>query len=715
MEVGRDGGGQNLVSLWEVVPSRRLHRDQPHGGEPGAAGADRQLVVDQFAPAVGEDRQAVGKPCSVAIVRPRGVDVGAATGLRNLVFGEIKRNLSQNGRVEFKRPEEALAMLTEIAKFLLDHAPEVVDVVKEYGPNLVPLPTTEGFALAIVNFDGDDGNRIKDLVVDEILEFAVPNLKVLRFEKPIRVVRAHWFRWRAGSNPQEEIAAAHERARSYLAKSGATVLLWGQIFELAGKRAARFFWTTPQESFRSRELTSLEDFATPESFSRQSATVITTALFRTLADYLSPTGVQAPSSLPSWVSCAQGLIDSEFARHWVEPEQRNVLRIALADLLSRLGDQYLRIDFLEQAVRNCRELSAATSHDHNVWLLPYGRLTLGGALGSLGELTGNTELLEQAVTACRQATSSFGREREPEHWARAQHNLGIALGRLGEGIKQAARLEEAVQAFKSALEVRSHDRCPIDWAMTEQKLGTSYLALGALSNDDAALMSAVAAFGEALKVLSADVSPMEWARTNGNLGVALLSLGLQPGNQGNLSQAVGAFRSALRVWNRENTPLEWARNLQNLGIALEHLDACSPSLMNLSEAAQAFHAALKIEAWAVRHDTERLHKQALERLGERKREAIDLALALREKTALEKRELDLLALGGKWKVWETRVSEMLSEALNFFSQFDWNASSAQFLRNLLKRQVSWREMYPAIIYQLLERYDALVSSYSESR
>ena len=37
------------------------------------------------------------------------------------------------------------------------------------------------------------------------------------------------------------------------------------------------------------------------------------------------------------------------------------------------------------------------------------------------------------------------------------------------------------------------------------------------------------------------------------------------------------------------------------------------------------------------------------------------------------------------------------------------------LRNLLKRQVSWREMYPAIIYQLLERYDALVSSYSESR
>jgi len=86
----------------------------------------------------------------------------------------------------------------------------------------------------------------------------------------------------------------------------------------------------------------------------------------------------------------------------------------------------------------------------------------GLAATTVGEQTGDKVWLEQAVAAFQTALQERTRERVPLDWAKTQSGLGGALGTLGARESDPARLEQAVAAYRAVLQERTRERVPLD-------------------------------------------------------------------------------------------------------------------------------------------------------------------------------------------------------------------------------------------------------------
>jgi tetratricopeptide (TPR) repeat protein len=498
--------------------------------------------------------------------------------------------------------------------------------VSEYTKDMfaVPLPKATGnaFAIAVAQFEDDDGSVGKSLA----LALKISGVERLQIERRLRFVDA--------PNIDAAEAAAHETARVWLEKTGADLLLWGQTIpgeprgvrlimslrnaeqrrevRVAQRHLAFDFLEKNREPFEAAVQAQVLGFLAQFDSSRAVADELRRAIARletfvqsrapgpgraalvfALANARTTLGEQAGevSSLVEAVN-RYGELLKERTRESA-PQHWAMLHNSLGSALVSMGKRENQTAKLTDAVKAYRAALQEYAPDRVPLEWAMVQNNLGHALEILGKREGSTERLDEAIAAYRAALTKYTPETAPTEWGMVQNNLGNCLVALGEQGTETGRLKEAIDVFRGALKVRIRAKAPLSWAMTQSNLGNALGVLGEREEGNANLEHAVAAYREALKEYTLERTPLEWAMTQNNLGTALGRLGEREKNSARLEEAVKVFRAALDRRARAKVPLSWAMTQKNLGNTLHALGARESSTTRLEEALVAYRAALE--------------------------------------------------------------------------------------------------------------------------
>jgi tetratricopeptide (TPR) repeat protein len=357
----------------------------------------------------------------------------------------------------------------------------------------IPIADPDRFSVAIARLEGDTPDREQEGLIQRLArEFE--GIQVLGIDRAISI---------KGTAPEALERAGHDQAREYLRASGASILIWGGVLELNGKKRPDLYLTAGDNGVnrpRQYTLESENEIRLPKIFWEDLSNVL------------------------GLVIASQSTEFEALSGHYV------------ADRLK------LFIDRVRSVIA-----AAGDTEGWDAQTLARARLLLGNVLCTFGEQKGDAKLLEEAVTFYRAALTEWAQEREPRNWAGTQNNLGNALKILGERESGTALLEEAVNAYRAALIERTREQVPLGWAMTQNNLGNALKTLGERESGTARLEEAVDAYRAALTERTREQVPLDWARTQNNLGAALQALGARESGTARLEEAVGAYRAALEV------------------------------------------------------------------------------------------------------------------------------------------------------------------------
>ena len=196
------------------------------------------------------------------------------------------------------------------------------------------------------------------------------------------------------------------------------------------------------------------------------------------------------------------------------------------------------------------------------------------ALQYIGMQANDVAKLEESVAAYQVVLHGLTRTDAPLDWAAIENNLGVALSELGnraEGAQAIKLLEQSKAAYQLALLERKREVVPLDWAMTQNNLGTVLFRLTKYASAGhrlALLKEAIAAYRSSLLELRREAAPLAWASVKNNLASALVDLGRSTDGDAGLElleEASSAFQEALMETKREIVPLAWAQTHFNIG------------------------------------------------------------------------------------------------------------------------------------------------------
>ena len=500
----------------------------------------------------------------------------------------------------------------------------VVDNVKrgieEYAEDIFapPLPKFDGkgFGIAAARIEGDDDNRVRELLT---LSLKIQGVQRLQIDRRLRVMNA--------ALPDAAEAAAHATARRWLEKSQADIVIWGHMIRTT-EPGVRLIMT-PRHARPGRDAQLVKRdlaFSFPDTARESFEPAMQAQVLGYLAQFDSSHVVV--EQLRQAVARLAQVVQS-----WPEGKARAAVVFALANAKAILGEQAGDRAMLAEAVATYQELIHPRVREQTPLDWAMYQNSLGSTLWSLGRLESGHATLEQAVNAYRAALEEYLPEKSALEWAMIQNNLGNALVTVGERRGEAAPLQEAVAAFQAALKVRTRQKGPLNWAMTQSNLGNALGILGERESGTARLEEAVSAYREALKEYTLERLPLDWAMTQNNLGTALATWGEREQGTARLQEAVAVLRAALEQRPREKVPLNWAMTQDNLGQALRIWGEREAGTARLQEAVTAFRAALaeytreKVPLnWAM---TQNSLADALRILGEREKNPQRIEEAIR--------------------------------------------------------------------------------------
>ncbi len=467
--------------------------------------------------------------------------------------------------------------------------PFVERVIDRFSRAPLPKADPARFTVALAHLENDPKQADEKLIFEGLNEgFAgedVNAVQILRFDRTIEI-----------GDPQDlepVVAGGHETARSYLAESGADVLIWGTVVRGREESAPKLYWTTAGEGDRPREpgRYATQDLALPMVFWRDLVDVLRLLVVTRDAEFHSLKGHFVADRVGPFVEKVHSLLTGG-GQGWTGDASARV-KLVLADSLSTLGEQSGENPPLEEAVVRYKEVLTHYTRQKVPLDWATTQKNLGNAFLRLGERESGTARLEEAVEAYREALQEWTREKVPLSWATTQNNLGFALSRLGERESGTERLEEAVEAYRAALQERTREKVPLSWATTQNNLGFALSRLGERESGTERLEEAVEAYRAALEERTREKVPLDWAGTQNNLGIALGSLGERESGTARLEEGVEAYRAALQELTRERVPLDWAITQNNLGNALTSLGERESGTARLKEAVEAYREALE--------------------------------------------------------------------------------------------------------------------------
>ena len=398
--------------------------------------------------------------------------------------------------------------------------PFVSKIIDRSPPAPLERAAPTRFTVALAHLEKDPQQEQEKLTFEGLNEGLAGKdenaVQILRFDRTIEI----------GDPPDLEpvVARGHETARSYLAESGADVLIWGTVVRGGEESAPKLYWTTAREGGRPKDpgRYATEDLALPGVFWTDLVDILRLLVVTRDAEFRSLEGHFVANRLGPFVEKVRSLLTGG-GPGWTD------------DTLSRV------------------------------------QLVLADSLSTLGNQAGLNEPLEEAIDRYREVLTHYTRGKVPLDWAGTQNNLGNALGSLGERESGTERLEEAVSVYRAALRERTRQKVPLDWAQTQNNLGNALLRLGERESGTRRLEEAVEAYRQALQELTREKVPLDWATTQNNLCLALRLLGERESGTKRLEEAVEAYREALQERTREKVPLSWAGTQNNLGDALRSL------------------------------------------------------------------------------------------------------------------------------------------------
>jgi tetratricopeptide (TPR) repeat protein len=475
-----------------------------------------------------------------------------------------------------------------------------VEQIVEWLEQLTPIPTCDerNFCVAVAELGQDSTDRFGSAIVDQLEnlqgmvtghesagEALEPNIgiEVIRIPRTITT---------SGNKTRAAETAADEKARRYLEKSHADLIIWGTLVRVGDESGPRIFWTTSKETQRSLKLLVFQGLELPEEFFAKLTNLLKLVVLTQYSEISAQQGRDVTGELAPLIEKVRALIPETRGAGWTD-DSRFQVKSLLAMSLVAYGDEVDNKAALEEALGYYKELLQTQSRSRVPinWALTKSNLAV--ALRLLGDRETGTEHLTDSVAACNAALEEFTQARFPHEWAVTQNDLGTALWILGERESGTDNLTAAVAAFRAALEVFTQARHPLEWAMTQNNLGNVFCALGERESGTQHLGDAVAAYRATLKEYTQARVPLDWASTQNNLATVLGDLGQrEPGTQ-SLTDAVKAFRAALEEYTHTRFPLKWAKVQNNLGSALWILGSRETGIQHLTEAVAAFIAALE--------------------------------------------------------------------------------------------------------------------------
>ena len=261
--------------------------------------------------------------------------------------------------------------------------------------NHKPLPKfDEGeLVVGVAHLEGDRSDYGRGLVVAALAQ--LDGIRVAEFDRTIEV------------GGTAKIEAGHKRAREYLRKSGAILLIWGIWLDGGGKQAVRLYMTAPTASDVTGSASQYEaDVTLDPSFWADFVKVVQLAVF--------DRGMSVEK--PGFCTLA-------------------------AVQLGKLADDVRALVYGSEG----RKWDASTR--------ARVKLVLSSAASILGNLTGERERFLEAVDFSREALKESSQQQDTETWTLAHIALGASLVNLSGQFGQPGPDEEAMQAFRKALDV----------------------------------------------------------------------------------------------------------------------------------------------------------------------------------------------------------------------------------------------------------------------
>jgi tetratricopeptide (TPR) repeat protein len=256
-----------------------------------------------------------------------------------------------------------------------------------------------------------------------------------------------------------------------------------------------------------------------------------------------------------------------------DPERRLRCRLTQAELLARLGADFVETAAFSEAIALLRDVLAGL--DRSLEPVSYATVQerIGLALLGLRGLDGDNGHLRAAVASYRDALHDLRKLDDAVLWQRLQRRLGLAAIQLGEIARDPEPLEEGVKALRLALGATSREADENGWARAQVDFARALMALGQHISDTARIEEAIGALRAALGIWTCEARPREWSELQDRLGQALGAMAQRYGEPIIIEEAIAAFDAALGQRPRETQPLLWATSTANRGDALLQLAA----------------------------------------------------------------------------------------------------------------------------------------------
>ena len=268
--------------------------------------------------------------------------------------------------------------------------PGIKNVVALVSRESLPKADPNRFAVIVAHIEGDQGQEVEKLIMETLKEFE--GIQPLHLNRLIPLERAY---------PEDREKRGHTKAREYLKKSGAQVLVWGKVVRTSGKSVLELYWTAS------------EALAEARSYGR----------------YQPTENLQLP--VISWEHLAGVL------RLLITTQNANFY----ASQGRYIGDQIRPfISKVRQLLKGSEGKPGWNQEARaQTWVI------LGDSLQVVGEEKGESQAFVEAIRAYREALKERTRERVPLDWAATQNNLGNALASLGDRKKSVELLCTALE------------------------------------------------------------------------------------------------------------------------------------------------------------------------------------------------------------------------------------------------------------------------------
>ena len=261
------------------------------------------------------------------------------------------------------------------------------------------------------------------------------------------------------------------------------------------------------------------------------------------------------------------------------------------------------------------------------FMAPHDRATLQGCLANAvakaGQIWNDMNLFRAAVDLYQIAMRGLSRDVGGAGAVVAGRNLGVVLEALADrdkaeqkqkGTKPEAILrgyQNAAAAYEAALDNTAPDASPIDAAWVQFRLGQTYYKADILAGETALMKKATPAFQNALKGLPAvalppnpppaGATPMQLAAQTSlaliraealnALAETLQHMGGEDRDEKLIGRAIDTYRAALDIRTQERVPQLWAATQNNLGAAYFLLGRISGGEEHFQAAQTAFSSA----------------------------------------------------------------------------------------------------------------------------